>query len=284
MRRAIGLLALAALAAGTLVISGTPAGAQATTQVWVVHGLNWDGQSAPGGTAVTVCVDGSLVDGDLQFGDIIGPLPLTSGETVNVEVFDGAGVDCANPGNAFAQIDEDVTPTGAAVALVATFEVIGPPPAGSQLATIPLDVDCTEAGQGRVTAAHTANAGEVDVVATIAGNEVVVDTLAFGEEFTAELPVGTYPVTVKLAGTDTVIAGPLDVPVEEGTYLAAFVVGRLPAERVTPVVVLTEVNEVGVCEEPTTTTTTTAAPTTTVKPTTTTAKAAAATATPRYTG
>ncbi|MCU0267389.1 MAG: DUF4397 domain-containing protein [Acidimicrobiales bacterium] len=291
MRRTIGLLALGALAASTLLVSGTPASAQGTTQVWAVHGLNLAGQDSQtdGGTPVTVCAGTSTVDADFQFGDVIGPLPLTSGTEVNIIVWAGAGVDCAAPGLATVLIDQKVTPTGDAVALVASLPY-GPTEPAPQLAPIPLDIDCTPAGQGRVTAAHTAYAPEVDVVV----NDQPVTALEYGEDLTAELPVGTYEVIVALAGTNNVVAGPLDVPVEAGKYFAAFVVGNLPgaAQEVgaatpeadvpsTPIVVLAEVNDVGVCQEPTTTT---AAPTTTAKPTTTTAKAAAATATPRYTG
>ena len=109
---------LAAVAAVTLAVMLVPAtaGAQDTTDVFVVHGLNLDGQSAQadGGTNVTVCAGDAALIEDFEFGQIIGPVELPSGGAVPVVVYGGASVDCAAPGGATALITQEVTPSGAA--------------------------------------------------------------------------------------------------------------------------------------------------------------------------
>ena len=76
------------------------ADAQDTTDVFVVHGLNLDGQSAQadGGTNVTVCAGDTALIQDFEFGQIIGPVALPSGSAVPISVYLGAEVDCADPG------------------------------------------------------------------------------------------------------------------------------------------------------------------------------------------
>jgi hypothetical protein len=46
------------------------------TELWIVHGLDLDGQTAQsdGGTNATLCAGNAEVVGDLEFGDIVGPI------------------------------------------------------------------------------------------------------------------------------------------------------------------------------------------------------------------
>ena len=98
------------------------AGAQDTTDVFVVHGLNVGGQSAQadGGTNVTVCAGDTALIPDFEFGQIVGPVALPSGAAVGIQVYTNGGVDCAAPIGETLLIDQSVTPSGRPVAVVAT--------------------------------------------------------------------------------------------------------------------------------------------------------------------
>jgi hypothetical protein len=269
------LIAIAAAALLAVVMPAGPVGAQATTDVYVVHGLNLDGQSSPdeGGTAVTVCSGEAALIEDFQFGEVVGPVPLTSGEAVPVQVYVGEVV-CATVDPTTALIDQSVTPSGAAVAVVATSngEQLDP-----ELLPIPLDVDCVDAGSGRAVAVHAANAPEVDVVNTDLG--ISVGTISYGEQISGQLPAGTYGIEVFVVGDPTDPVLEFDIEVAEGTVTAGIAVGGQPAEGegTTPVLILPLVIPVDTCTTPTT-----AAPPTTATPTT--AAAAAAAARPSFTG
>ena len=149
--------------------------------MFVVHGLNLDGQSAQadGGTSVTVCAGTDALIPDFQFGQIAGPVALPSGSAVPISVYLGAEVDCADPG-ADPSIAQEVTPSGAAVAVVATS-------AGGTLALTPFELNarCSDAGNGRLTGLHASAAtGEVDVLVGGAS----AGLLSFGESLDADVP------------------------------------------------------------------------------------------------
>lgn len=206
---------------------------QSVTDVYLVHGLNLDGQTAAtdGGSDVTVCSGDTVLVPDFQFGDVVGPVPLTSGEAVDVQVYAGADNDCADPEGALL-IEQSVTPDGAAVALVATS-----PPGDAlapELAAFPLDLACFKAGQGSLTAAHAAAAPEVDVQVdgTSAG------LLTYGTSLTAPLAAGSYDVAVLLG--DAPVLGPVTIPVTTAVATVVFAVGNqpLPDESTSPVVAI----------------------------------------------
>ena len=180
MKRVIIAAAAAALLA--LAVPASPVGAQATTDVYAVHGLNLAGQSEPGGTAVTVCAGDTEIDGDFQFGDVIGPLPLPTGAEVSLQVYSGAGNDCTEPVGELV-LDQAVTPTGAAVALVATSNG---PRLDPELLPFPIDLSCVDPGNGGAVAAHAANAPLVDVVNTTLGFSV--GEISYGEQIVGQLP------------------------------------------------------------------------------------------------
>jgi hypothetical protein len=261
MKRLTGtLISLAALAG--LLLAGTSASAQDTTDVYVVHGLNLDGQTAQGdgGTNVTVCADDAAepLIADFEFGQIIGPVALPSGSAVNIDVYVGASQDCETPPGS-PLITADVTPTGAAVALVANAAT-NSPDSDYSLTAFPLDASCTDAGNGRLTAAHaSADTGEVAVL--VAGEPA--GNLTFGNSLAAELAAGTYSVEVTLGGNPVV--GPADIPVSAQNNQLVFVVGNIGQD--TPVVPLLREIPVPTCE-PDTTTTTAPSTTTTTQPST----------------
>ncbi len=292
MKRVLGFLAALTLLVTAAVVTTGSAGAQATAtpvvpliqdidlttgptkgfaQVYVVHGLNLDGQSAQtdGGTAVTVCAGPDQLLTDFQFGEITPPLALEWDAVVPIAVYVGADVPC---GSATPVISQDVTvPAVDAVSLVATA---GPDAAPSLLPVV-LDVSTpdqcnpvdepvvgepngvstpqgAEEPASRLGAVHAAAAGQVavSVDGTTAGEPV------FGESLFAGLPPDTYSVEVTLGGTP--IVGPADIDVPDCTLTVVYVVGNQPIAPPEPV-------------EPTTTTTQAPA-------------AAAVTAAPAFTG
>jgi hypothetical protein len=272
MRRG-AVIAMTVLAVVLLAPTGPlPVGAGAVTDVYVVHGFNRAGQTEPGGTAVTVCADDELVAADLQFGDVIGPLSVPSDVDVDVDVYSGAGNDCAAPVGEVV-LEQTVTPTGVAVSLVVTSfgEMIVP-----ELVPIPLDVECVDPGNARLSAVHTANAPEVDVVNTDLG--VSVGTLSFGEQITGQLPAAIYGIEVFVVdgAPEPVLA--FDFDAVEGTLSVGYAVGGLPLGEPTPYVIVPQAIPVATCEPPAT------EPPTTATPTTASSAAAAATARPTFTG
>ena len=269
MRRLIigfAVVLLVALAVPTL-----PAGAQATTAVYAVHGLNLDGQSSPGagGTAVTVCAGTSEIAADFQFGQIIGPLELPTGTEVSLQVYVGAE-DCATADPAGALIDQSVTPTGEAVALVATSngEQLAP-----ELLPIPLDLSCVPPGSGGAVAVHAANAPLVDVVNTTLGASV--GEISYGQQIAGALPAGEYGVEVYVVGGPPDPAMSFQITVSDGAVTIGYAVGNQPGEGTTPLVLIPQVIDVETCEVPPPT-----APPATSPP----SSAAPATAAPTFTG
>ncbi len=280
MRRLVLLAAGALLAALLLPLTPVAAGAGGTTDVYLVHGLNLESQEGPGGSAVTVCAGDARLVADFQFGDTAGPLALPTGIAVDVTVYLGGDVDCADPG-ATPSFTDSVTPEGDAVAVVATAEAGERVPV-PVLQPFPIDVGCVAAGQGRLTGNHAALAPAVDVLL----GDAVVGQLSFGEQLGADLPVGGgYEISIEAGGS--VVLGPIDLSIFEAVGTNVFVVGGLPASPVmeepdelvpvglptTPFVALTLDVELALCDTPLEPTTTSTA-----------AAAAAAAATPRFTG
>jgi hypothetical protein len=273
------LMAVAALVAAVavpLAPVGAGAGEAATTDVYVLHGLNLGPpDEGGGGTPVTVCTDEVTIDDDFQFGEILGPIPLETGVPVPVQVYPGENEPCADP---FADplIDAEVTPEGEAVALVATAGPgVDEEPGEFELLPFELDLSCYEPGNGRVTGAHAAAAPPVELLL----DEVPVTTLAYGESITATLPAGEYDIEVVLGETTLVTS---QLALEAGVSTALLVVGNQPATGAapSPVTALGLDIPLEMCEVPVTqptTAPTTAAPTTT-------AAARPAAAQPRFTG
>ena len=282
MKRALMILAAAALL--VVVTPSGPVGAQATTDVYVVHGLNTGGQSSPddGGSNVTVCSGDTELLPDFQFGEIASPLALASGDDVPVQVYangaeDPDPVDCADPQQE-PLIDQTVTPEGDAVALVATGNG---EPFVPELLPIPLDVSCVDAGSGRAVAVHSANAPTVDVVNTDLGRSV--GTFSYGEQISGPLPVGTYGIEVYVVDGPPDPALSFDFTVTEAEASIGYAVGGIPVDAPEPVaspfLLIPQTIAVGTCAAPATT----APPTATPAPPTT-AAAPAAAAQPSFTG
>jgi len=243
--RKIIVVVVMALAAGAFVLVGpgsSPVDAGATTEVFAVHGLNLNGQTAQTdrGTPVTVCGgdDNPPLISDFQFGDVVGPVPVPTGSSLRVKVYQGAGVDCEIGGALLIDQTIDSVPAGR-VALVATA---GPSSEGFELLPVTIDVECIFPGDGRLRGVHAANAGTVDLL--IDGN--VAGPLDYGQSLAANFKPDTYSVQVNLGGNP--ILGPADVTVKEATSTTVYVVGNQQQE--TPVVALIQETVQPVCEPP----------------------------------
>ena len=263
MRKIVPLLIAVLAAAGLVTVTGispVSAGAGgATTDVYAVHGLNLGGQTAQadGGTNVTVCAGDTnpALIADFEFGDIIGPVPVPTGSSLPLKVYAGAGVDCEAPGGATLLIDQTLASVPAGT--VAVIATVDPPSQVRLLEILALDVACADAGNGRLTGAHFANAGSVDVLV----NGGAAGSLVYGEDLTADLPAATYSVQVDLGATP--IVGPANIPVTAGNNTIVYVVGNQETEGNTPVVPLIQNLAIPTCEAGVSPTTTPPPPTTT---------------------
>ena len=195
------------------------AGAQATSKVYVVHGI-------PGAT-VDVYVNGALTLEDFTPKTVAGPLDLPAGNYA-IKVFAAN----ADPATATPVIDvpSAAVPGGANISLVAHLDAAGTP----KLGVFVNDVTTIPAGQGKVTVRHTAKVPAVDIVlngAPVSG----LTNLANGGEGTVTLPVGTYATGIAAAGTTAVLV-PAPATVTEGTLTIVYAIGALDANTVDLVV------------------------------------------------
>jgi len=203
-----GLLAVPLLA---LPASAAPGDGQLS----VLHGI-------PGAT-VDVYVDGVETIPNFTFGTLAGPLPIP-GDTYTVDIYldDTKGID---PPILTADLS---IPPGGNVTAVAYLEGDGgagdPTP---MLTAFNNDTAFTNVGQGRVTARHLANAPAVDI---LAGGGVLFGDVANGESGSADVPPGTYGVSINAAGTATQVfpaSGTIPVAVSTNTSVIAYAIGDI---------------------------------------------------------
>jgi hypothetical protein len=200
---AAGALSLVA-AGGLTVLSASPAFA-ATSQVSVVHGIP--------GQPVDVYVNGDRTLENFQPGDVAGPLSLEEGDYDLALTRPGEEV-----GQAILTVNDAAIPGGANVSLVAHLNAQGEP----TLTPFANDVSKLDAGQARLIVRHTAAAPAVDVRA---GGDPVFEDLTNPKEAKADLPAASVSADVVLAGSDTVVLGPTDLNLREGTATIVYAIG-----------------------------------------------------------
>lgn len=200
---------IASAAAGVIAAVGlaSPAAADGhDAQLSVLHGIP--------DTPVDVYVDGELTLDDFEPGDLAGPLALPAGD-YEVAITAPDAEDASEPvlgpitltlsegGNytAVAHLAEDGEPTAT------LFDNV---------------ISETAAGEGRLTVRHTAAAPSVDI---LADGSAVVSDLANPAEASLDLPAGTVPAAVALAGTTDPVIGPADVNVAEGVLTIVYAWG-----------------------------------------------------------
>src|SRR4051812_9270327 len=189
---------------GLSALTATPALA-ANSQVSVVHGIP--------GTPVDVYVNGTKTLPDFQPGKVAGPLTLPAGS------YDLALTKVGEPlSAAILKVDNANVPGGANISLVAHLTAAGKP----TITPFVNDVKKLSAGQARLIVRHTAAAPAVDVRA---GGKPVFTKLTNPHEAKADVPAGSVKADVVLSGTGTVVLGPADLNLKEGTATIVYAVG-----------------------------------------------------------
>lgn len=216
MSKALGRRILA-VAASTLALTGfglalqAPAQAAAPSMVYVVHGIP--------DTPVDVYVNGTKTLSDFKPGTVAGPLTLPAGS------YDLALTKPGEPlSSAILKADDAAVPAGKNISIVAHLDASGTP----KITPFVNDTSMVAAGKARLIVRHTAAAPAVDVRA---GGTPVFKDLTNPNEAKADVAAGTVNADVVLAGTDTVVLGPKDLNLKEGTVTVVYAIGSAEAKN-----------------------------------------------------
>ena len=213
MRRTLTVL-LSVLMLGALAVAPASAAEPGKAELSVLHGIP--------GAIVDVYVDGNLTLDDFEFTTLAGPLELPAA-SYKVDIM----ADGDNPaGDTPILSGEIALPSGGNVTAVANLDASGTP----TISVFNNDTTLTNVGQGRVTARHLAKAPAVDI---LAGGAVLFADVENGESGAADVPPGTYGVSINLAGTETQVfpaTGTIPVPVSTNTAVIAYAIGDAGGE------------------------------------------------------
>lgn len=204
-RRSLAGAAIAAVAVVVGLAMVSPANAQDTAQVSVVHGIP--------DQEVDVYVDDEVIEEGFAPGEIAGPMELPGG-TYDIAVTEPGG----DPADPIVSADAVEVEAGANVSLVAHLDEEGSP----TLTPFVNDVDEVEAGMARLTVRHTAAAPAVDVRAD---GEPLVTELTNPNEETTEVPAGMVEADVVLAGGEEVVLGPAELDLTDGSVTIVYAIG-----------------------------------------------------------
>lgn len=204
--RALGAVSLAAASVGLSVATMPTANAAGTAMVSVLHGIP--------NTPVDVCANGKPLLPNFQPGTLTDPVSLPSG-TYDLKLT-AAGSGCSAA--AVLEAKGVAVPAGANITVVAHLSASGKP----QLTPYVNDVSMVPAGKARLTVRHTAAAPAVDVRA---GGTPVFTGLTNPNEKSAVIAAGTVSADVVLAGSSTVVIGPADLTLKEGTSTIVYAWG-----------------------------------------------------------
>jgi hypothetical protein len=198
----------AAAGASVGVALAAPLSAQAadTAMVSILHAVP--------NTPVDVCANGKALLTNFQPGTLTDPQSLPAGS------YD-LKLTAANSGCGAAAVLEAKgvnVPAGANITVVAHLSESGSP----QLTPYVNDVSAVPAGKARLTVRHDAAAPAVDVRA---GGTPVVANLTNPNGKSLVTNAGTVSADVVLAGTGTVVIGPADVTLKEGTSTIVYAWG-----------------------------------------------------------
>ena len=207
MRRVMTVF-LALFMLSALFVAPASAAGHIKGELTVVHGIP--------DAVVDIYVDGALLpalDG-VEFADVVELGELTA-TTYKVDVM----ADGENPAADTPILTGSIAlPPGGNVTAVANLDAAGTP----TLSVFNNDTTMTNVGQGRVTARHLAKAPAVDI---LAGGAVLFADVENGESGAADVPPGSYSVTINLEGTDTQVFGPAAVPVNTNSSTIAYAIG-----------------------------------------------------------
>ena len=207
LTRALATVAVAT-GASVGVALAAPLSAQAadTAMVSILHAVP--------NTPVDVCANGKALLTNFQPGTLTDPQSLPAGS------YD-LKLTAANSGCGAAAVLEAKgvnVPAGANITVVAHLSESGSP----QLTPYVNDVSAVPAGKARLTVRHDAAAPAVDVRA---GGTPVVTNLTNPNGKSLVTNAGTVSADVVLAGTGTVVIGPADVTLKEGTSTIVYAWG-----------------------------------------------------------
>lgn len=205
MKRVLAATAAGGLALATAFLGAASASAADTATVYVVHGIP--------DTPVDIYVNGERTLDDFQPETVAGPLDLPAG-SYKVDI---TAADAADDSSPLLSTTADLK-GGDNVSLVANLDASGNPTVNAFVN----DVSTVKAGESRVVVRHVAAAPAVDVRA---GGKVVLSNVTNPNEGTLTVPAGTVSADVTLAGTDTVVIGPADLKLAEGTATFVHAVG-----------------------------------------------------------
>lgn len=136
----------------------------------------------------------------------------------------GVYADGATPADSDAVLSAEgvEVPAGANATVTANLDADGNP----ALNVFVNDISEVAAGDARLTVRHIAAAPAVDVRAD---GTAIVEGLVNPDEAVTDVPAGTYSADVVLAGTDTVVLGPADLDLAEGTNTIVYAWGSAEA-------------------------------------------------------
>jgi hypothetical protein len=201
------------------------AAADGDAELSVVHGIP--------DVAVDVYANGAPVPGlqDWTFGNVSDPLTLSSGE-YDIDIYAAGSGPAGAETSAVAPVLSGTValPPGGNVTAVAYLAGDGSGAGTPSLAAFNNDTTLTNVGQGRVTARHLANAPAVDI---LAGGAVLFGNVSNGDSGAADVPPGSYGVSINAAGTDTQVfpaTGTADIGVSTNTSVIAYAIGDINGE------------------------------------------------------
>jgi len=226
----------AALTCGLFSFTAATAKASDTAIVYVAHGINGQDLGLDPSLPVDVNVAGLCVPAlnSLSYGEIRGPFVVPTG-TLTIQIGLASTV---SPCSSAPVISANVPfSAGENASVVAHLDAAGSPTASK------FDNDLSPAmpNTGRVIAFHTAAAPTVDAAlsryqsyaplggglleqVTIAGGSYKL-TLSNGQQGKADIPLGTYQLSLAPTGTQDTVLGPASIATKPNTATLLFVFG-----------------------------------------------------------
>lgn len=198
-----GFLCLTAGTAAALAVPASAAAGDAT--VTVVHGIP--------NTPVDVYANGSKILTGFTFKTVTGPLQLPAG-SYKIAVRKAGSAATSAP---VLSATEQVT-AGENATIVAALTASGTP----VLTAFANDTAAAGTGDGRLVVRHVAAAPAVDVYA---GSSKVISGLVSGQQAALNVPAGSVPAKVTLAGQTAAVLGPVSVPVTAGMGTVVYAIG-----------------------------------------------------------
>ena len=219
LRHGFMVLALAAATSGAgLLATSVAQGAMATTaKVTVVHGIP--------NTPVTVYADGKVLIKDFKFGNVVGPVSLAPGRyAIAVRAFGSSATS-----KAILATTVKVS-AGENASIAANLTAAGKP----ELSVLANPTAAPPKGDARVIVRHLAEAPGVDVYAGATSSPALITDLVNGKSATANVPAGSYPISVYATGTKTSpVIGPVTLHFAAGKTYVIYAIGSATASPAT---------------------------------------------------